>query len=246
MTSPARAPATVLHALPGRLRVHLPPRSEAELRRLVITLQALPAVRSARATPLTGTVLVHFDARALDTATLEALICAPPRTPAASRTRGVARERRWEKRVALRRRSRPTSRGRTRATTATPPPRPTRVLWPLIHLLFCASPLGLALHVGEVCWAVWPFVIRRGTRAPFRGRLAMVPYDYPRNVGGSKGIMSLHGATERLITTFCRPLLLWHCVRTTPKRTRAPGVPVSPVVGDNGRAAHDRRWLIAS
>jgi len=76
MTSPARAPATVLHALPGRLRVHLPARSEAELRRLVITLQALPAVRSARATLLTGNVLVRFDERAMDTATLEALICA--------------------------------------------------------------------------------------------------------------------------------------------------------------------------
>ncbi len=164
MTTPARAPATatIRHALPGRLRVHLPDRSEAELRRLVRTLEALPAVRSARATPLTGTVLVRFDARAIDTATLESLICAPGRPPAASHTRGVARERRWEKRVALRRRSRPLSRGRTRATTATPPPRPTRVLWPVVHLLFSASPIGLALHVGEVCWAVWPVVTRRG------------------------------------------------------------------------------------
>jgi len=170
--------------------MHLPARSEAELRRLVITLQALPAVRSAWANPLTGNVLVRFDERAMDTATLEALIRASGRTPAASRPGVVTRERRWEKQVALRRRSRPTSRGRTRPTTATPSPRPTRVLWPLIHLLFCASPLGLALHVGEVCWAVWPFVIRRGTRAP--------------------------------------------------------GVPVSPVVGDNGRAARDRRWSIAS
>ncbi len=165
MTSPARAPATILHVLPGRLRVHLPDRSEAELRCLVRTLEALPAVRSARATPLTGTVLVHFDPRAIDTATLEALICAPGRTPAASRTRVVARERRWEKRVALRRPSRLTSRGRTRSVTVTPSPRLTRVLWPLAHLLFSASPIGLALHVGEVCWAVWPVVTRGGTRA---------------------------------------------------------------------------------
>jgi len=166
MTNPARANLTVLHALPGRLRVHLPDRSEAELRRLVITLQAQPAVQSARANPLTGTVLVRFDTRALDTAALEALIRVSGRAPAAPRPRAVTRERRWEKRVALRRRSRPAPRGPTRPTTATPSPRPTRVIWPVIHLLFCASPIGLALHVGEVCWAVWPFVTRRRTRAP--------------------------------------------------------------------------------
>ncbi len=43
---------------------------------------------------------------------------------------------------------------------ATPSRRPTRVLWPVVHLLFSASPIGLALHVGEVCWAVWPVVTR--------------------------------------------------------------------------------------
>jgi len=167
MMSPTRAPApaTVLHALPGRLRVHLPDRSEAELRRLVITLQALPSVRSARATLLTGNVLVRFDARSMDTATMEALIRARGRTPATPRPMVVARERRWEKRVALRRRPRPAPRGRTRPGTATPSPRPTRVLWPVVHLLFSASPIGLALHVGEICWAVWPVVSRRGTRA---------------------------------------------------------------------------------
>jgi len=166
MTSPAQANPTVLHALPGRLRVHLPDRSEAELRRLVIILQAQPAVHSARANPLTGNVLVRFDARALETAALEVLIRVSGRAPAAPRPRAVTRERRWEKRVALRRRPQPTPRGQTRPTTATPSPHPTRVIWPLIHLLFCASPIGLALHVGEVCWAVRPFMTRRGTRAP--------------------------------------------------------------------------------
>src|SRR5439155_3782729 len=56
----------LLHALPGRMRVHLagwPPEGPcaAETR-----LRQVPGVLSVQANPLTGNVLVHFDTSATD------------------------------------------------------------------------------------------------------------------------------------------------------------------------------------
>jgi calcium-translocating P-type ATPase len=58
----AEAPR-VLHAVPGRLRVHLPEWSGREQRRLETSLHAVDGVRSARANPLTGNVVIEFDPR---------------------------------------------------------------------------------------------------------------------------------------------------------------------------------------
>jgi hypothetical protein len=47
--------------------------------------------------------------------------------------------------------------------TADPSPDLSRVFWPLVHLIFAANPIGMALHVGEVLWAVAPLVGQRAT-----------------------------------------------------------------------------------
>jgi hypothetical protein len=51
----------VRHALRGRLRVYVPGLSESRRQTIERRLALLPGVRSARASPLTGNVLVHFD-----------------------------------------------------------------------------------------------------------------------------------------------------------------------------------------
>jgi hypothetical protein len=51
----------VRHALRGRLRVYVPGLSESRRQTIERRLARLPGVRSARANPLTGNVLVHFD-----------------------------------------------------------------------------------------------------------------------------------------------------------------------------------------
>src|SRR2546430_14976 len=51
----------LLHALPGRLRVHLPRWRGGEQRGIERQLRALAGVRSVQVTPLTGNVLIRFD-----------------------------------------------------------------------------------------------------------------------------------------------------------------------------------------
>ena len=56
----------LVHAVPGRVRLHLPGRSGQGLRHAEAQLRQVPGVRSAQANPLTGNVLVHFDPIATD------------------------------------------------------------------------------------------------------------------------------------------------------------------------------------
>ncbi len=51
----------LVHAVPGRVRLHLPGRSSQGLRGVEAQLRQTPGVRSAQANPLTSNVLVHFD-----------------------------------------------------------------------------------------------------------------------------------------------------------------------------------------
>ena len=55
----------VIHALPGRIRVRLPGWSGRGHQRIEEQLRRLPGVVSARANPLTSTVLVRFDPGAI-------------------------------------------------------------------------------------------------------------------------------------------------------------------------------------
>jgi len=51
----------VIHALAGRVRVHLPAWSGGERRQLEARLRRVPGVRRAEANPVTRNVLVVFD-----------------------------------------------------------------------------------------------------------------------------------------------------------------------------------------
>ncbi|MCA1668206.1 MAG: heavy-metal-associated domain-containing protein, partial [Thermomicrobia bacterium] len=53
--------AHLIHAVPGRIRVHVPGLSAPRERGIETRLRALPGVRSAQANTLTGNVLIRFD-----------------------------------------------------------------------------------------------------------------------------------------------------------------------------------------
>lgn len=76
----ATADPCVVRALPGRLRVHVPGLQRAGPEAVVRGLARLHGVRDARASAITGNVLVRFDARATDAeAILAALVVKPVR-----------------------------------------------------------------------------------------------------------------------------------------------------------------------
>ena len=55
------AQPSVIHTLPGRIRVHVPGFTGHDLRAVESRLRALPGVRGVQATPLTGNILLRFD-----------------------------------------------------------------------------------------------------------------------------------------------------------------------------------------
>src|SRR5947209_657072 len=61
MSVTAPAEPVVLHALPGRMRVHLPGGRGQRQRELESQLRAIEGVRRAQANTLTGNVLIQFD-----------------------------------------------------------------------------------------------------------------------------------------------------------------------------------------
>jgi hypothetical protein len=74
----------VVHAVPGRVRLHLPAHSWEAWSQVELTLRQTRGVRSARANPRTGNVLVYYDPRATNPAALAAALrggAAPPAPP---------------------------------------------------------------------------------------------------------------------------------------------------------------------
>jgi hypothetical protein len=60
----------VLHTVPGRLRVRLPDAPESRHREIEAGIRRVPGVTGARANVLTGNILIHFDTRVLDQASV--------------------------------------------------------------------------------------------------------------------------------------------------------------------------------
>src|SRR5579884_3608981 len=60
----------VLHALPGRLRAHLPAWPAAGPPEVERRVRRVPGVLRVEANPLTGNVLIHFDPGRIDVRTL--------------------------------------------------------------------------------------------------------------------------------------------------------------------------------
>lgn len=71
----------LIHALPGRIRVHVPGLSGATERRLETRLRTLPGVRSARANGLTSNILICFDPAMTDDQRLLSLVRANEDVP---------------------------------------------------------------------------------------------------------------------------------------------------------------------
>jgi cation transport ATPase len=63
MSSDTRDKPRILHAIPGRIRVHLPHWSGQGQRHLEQRVRAVPGVRRAEANPTTGNILICFDSR---------------------------------------------------------------------------------------------------------------------------------------------------------------------------------------
>src|SRR2546423_11961013 len=74
MSVTVREEPRLLHALPGRIRVHLPQWRGDGQRGIERRLRALPGVRSVQVSPLTSTVLIRFDPTAADAPTLLAAL----------------------------------------------------------------------------------------------------------------------------------------------------------------------------
>ena len=64
----------LVHALPGRIRVHLTGWPREGHGAVEARLRQVPGVHSAQANPLTGNVLIHFDPTATDEQTLLAVV----------------------------------------------------------------------------------------------------------------------------------------------------------------------------
>jgi len=64
MSMAVAAEPRLLHAIPGRIRVHLPDLSDQEVRAAESAIRRLPGVRAVEATPLTGNALVLYDRHA--------------------------------------------------------------------------------------------------------------------------------------------------------------------------------------
>ncbi|MBV9282571.1 MAG: hypothetical protein JOZ41_21040 [Chloroflexi bacterium] len=134
---------SIVHALPGRLRVHLSGwrGSEEQVER---ALAAAPGVRSVRASSLTGNVLISFDAARTDQhAVLAAVGRAAGGRPGPAVRADLGPRGGWKGGAA-----------RDRA------PDPSRVVLPVLHLVYSCSPTGVGLHLAEIAWVL----VRRRNR----------------------------------------------------------------------------------
>lgn len=74
----------IIHAIPGRVRIHLPGWSK-EQQRIESRLLLIPGVSSVQANPLTGNVLIRFDSALTAESILRAVRVSIPAQPAAMR-----------------------------------------------------------------------------------------------------------------------------------------------------------------
>jgi hypothetical protein len=142
-SSHARTPAAVVvnAHVPGRARIHIPGWGPAQHATLERRLSMVPGVRSVRATPSTGNVLLIYDPAMTDPAKLlrsADTALAQPRTSNGSsgRPRPLAERRRSHRPVPLPSRSSPFLRAFLHNLPA--------VLGLILSLLSCSTPLGAA------------------------------------------------------------------------------------------------------
>jgi len=168
---------SVVHSLPRRIRIHLHNCADDEWKRIEQTIGRVQGVQRVRANRLTGNLLINYDTAfthgqiVLDAAQ-KAVILVPCVSRGESGSQRTSRcpiagapRMRWDGELdsgllvmpmlhlgeivwALKR-NRPA----------------VRAVIPALHVLCSFEPLGLALHIGELAWALAPFVLRG--RRPF-------------------------------------------------------------------------------
>lgn len=128
-------PTSIIHSLPGRLRIHLADEPLDDKCNYLAVLGQERGFRSARIDRWTGNVLVYYDTAVTDEATIlhalrpaELPTSPPPRTRLGARTAVRGAER--------------------------PQPDPIRVVLPVLHMVYSCTPVGAAMHLAELGWAV--------------------------------------------------------------------------------------------
>lgn len=145
---------SVVHQLPGRLRLHVSDWSENDREDLERTIEVVRGVQRVQANARTGNVLILYDTAITDQrAVLEAVQSALTLSG-------------WP--VLMEPGTDVSDRGAShvlRHAGVLPAPNPGRVVMPVLHLVYSASPVGVALHLGEIGWVL--------NRKQHPGRLAM-------------------------------------------------------------------------
>jgi hypothetical protein len=134
---------SIIHALPGRLRVHLPDRLGAEWEHIAEIVSMTRGVIGIHESRLTGNILIRYDGSLTDEWTiLGTLGHALPSACRGGKPRSAVRL--------------PVRRTDVSATNASLEGSrdPSRVVLPVLHLVYSCSLVGVTLHVGELTWAV--------------------------------------------------------------------------------------------
>ncbi len=125
---------TLLHALPGRMRFHLSAWPTGGQEYIEAIIARVRGVQSVRTNHVTGNVLVYFNTALTDHQTLlDAARVALLLAPSPIHTR-----------VAVGTDPQPADEG----------PDSIRLVLPMLHLVYSCSPLGVAMHLGEIGWAI--------------------------------------------------------------------------------------------
>ncbi len=181
---------SVVHSLPGRIRIHLHNCADDEWKRIEQTIGRVQGVQRVRANRLTGNLLINYDTAfthgqiVLDAAQ-KAVILVPCVSRGESGSQRISRcpiagapRMRWDGELDSGPLVMPmlhlvyscsplgTGMHLGEIVWALKRNRPAvRAVIPALHVLCSFGPLGLALHVGELAWALAPFVLRG--RRPF-------------------------------------------------------------------------------
>jgi len=190
-TSRSGLEVTVRHAILGRLRLHVSQWPTGDPEYIEEIVARMRGVRSVRANRLTGNLLVYYNSAATNHQTLlnavrTALLLAP------SSIRILAG-------------------AGTDLRMADEAPDSIHLAMPMLHLVYSCSPLGVAMHLGEIGWAI-NCRRPRGTVVPILhlicsfsplglvlhlGELvwALAPFaSVRRTIGQSPGVLSAKGA----------------------------------------------------
>ncbi len=140
---------SVVHSLPGRIRIHLHNCADDEWKRIEQTIGRVQGVQRVRANRLTGNLLINYDTAFTHGQIVLDAVLVMPMLHLLYSCSPLGTGMHLGEIVWALKRNRPA----------------VRAVIPALHILCSFEPLGLALHIGELAWALAPFVLRG--RRPF-------------------------------------------------------------------------------